>query len=144
SAAAAGQYWFVSHQLEQTTRRLLWNEADGIRQDIAFKSAWDLSGYRRVSSEGTADMYTVVSATGTVVDTTGYTRGILPKASFPFNFKNEQSFRARSDVGEDWLFYVHRLKDGAVILGVRAEELTQDVEQRIRLNAQRFGNTIGE
>jgi hypothetical protein len=117
SVAAAGQYWFVSRQLEQTTRRLLSNEADDIRQDIAFKSVWDLTGYRRVTTEGTADMYTIVSATGTVVDAIGYLQGILPKARFPFNFKYEQSFRAKSDVGEDWLFYVHRLKDGVVVLG---------------------------
>jgi hypothetical protein len=144
SAAAAGQYWFVSHQLQENTRTLLWKEADAISQDIAFKSAWNLMGYRRVSEEGTADMYTIVSATGTVVDAVSYAPGILAKARFPFTFKYDQPFRAMSDVGEEWLFYVHKLKDGAVILGIRTDGLPQDIEQRFRVNVQQFAGSASE
>jgi len=144
SALAGGQYWFVSHQLHHTTRGQLVQAAERIRADIAFRSAWDLLGYRRVSSEGGADIYTVLSATGTVIEVIGYSTGFLPKVSFPFVFKYDEPFHAKSDVGEDWVFYVHKLKDGMAILGVRSDGLPGDVEQRMRINAVRFGNTLAQ
>jgi len=144
SVVAGGQYWFVSHQLHQTTQNQLLRAAEGIRADIGFQSAWDLLRYRRVSSEAGADIYAVVSATGTVIDVIGYAPSLLPKVSFPFVFKDDEPFRAKSDVGENWVFYVHKLKDGMAILGTRTDGLLEDVEQRIRINAKRLGNTVAQ
>jgi len=144
SVLAGGQYWFVSHQLHRTTQRQLLRAAEGIRADIAFQSAWDLLGYRRVSSEAGADIYAVLAATGTVIDVIGYAPGFLQNVSFPFSFKYDEPFRAKSDVGENWVFYVRKLKDGMAILGARGDGLPEDLEQRIRINAERFGNSVAQ
>jgi hypothetical protein len=47
-----------------------------------------------------------------------------------------------SDVNEEWLFYVHPLRDGMVILGTRADILPEKVEQRLAASAARFGSTL--
>ena len=47
TALAATQYWFVGWRLHETTRDELWDKAESLDEDIAFRKGWDLAGYRR-------------------------------------------------------------------------------------------------
>jgi hypothetical protein len=140
---AAGQYWFVSHKLQEANKEQLLAGASELKEDIAFRSSWDLTGYRR-TSQVKADVFVVLSGTGTVIDAVGYVQGMITKVSFPFSFDFDHPFRARSDVGEGWLFCVHKLEDGIAILGARDDGLPADAEQRIQRNSSRFGNTLAD
>src|ERR1039458_8290880 len=49
-----------------------------------------------------------------------------------------------SEVGEEWLFNVHRLTDGMAIVGARSGGLPANVERRIEADAKRFGGSVAE
>jgi len=142
SAAASGQYLFLSYQLHQRIRDNLQASAQGMLGDIAFEDSWRLQGYRR-TTEG-PDVYSVVTETGTLVDTHGYLPGMLGHVSLPFLFDFDRPFKFSSDVGENWNLYVHKLRDGIVILGVRAEITPEDLQERFIANASRFGSNVAD
>jgi hypothetical protein len=77
SAVALAQYWFVGRELRETARRQLQDSAAQVREDIAFKSSWDLIGYRRTTWEGAADSILIVSKGGTIVDASNYIPGMI-------------------------------------------------------------------
>lgn len=114
TAVALGQYLFVRHQLNEQTREDLSYGADELNEGLIFRDHWDVSGYRRTSEA--PEMYLVRSETGTIIDTAGYPSGFGLRVSLPFRFQDEQPFRVTSDLGEEWLLFVHRLADGMVIL----------------------------
>src|SRR5258707_1153783 len=140
TAVATGQYWFLNHQLRQKTNDELFDSAEQLKEDIAFADAWNLQGYRRVT-EG-PDIYLVTTADGTLVDTRGYLPSMLFRVSLPFNIEYERSFPFTSAVGENWSLHVRKLRDGLVILGVRAEVTPPNVRERFVATSERFGNSI--
>jgi hypothetical protein len=144
SAIAAVQYWFVGRELRETARRQLQDSAQQVREDIAFGSKWDLLGYRRTTREGAADSILIVSSGGTIVDASNYVAGMTARVSVPFEIDYDRPFRKTSEVGEEWLFCVRKLKDGMVILGARTDGLPGDVEGRIEADAKRFGGSVAE
>jgi len=141
TAVAAGQYWFLSHQLRQETTDDLKTMSEGLRNDIAFSDGWNLEGYRRITSA--PEIYFVLTSNGTLVDFHGY-KGMLPKVSFPFRFEYDRPFQFTSDVGEMWNLYVHRLSDGLVILGVRDAMTPPNVNERFAKSAARFGGSAAD
>ena len=62
-----------------------------------------------------------MAQSGTLIDTHGYLRGMVSQVSLPFAFEYDHPVRFLSDVGEDWNLYVHKLRDGVVVLGARKE-----------------------
>lgn len=140
---AAGQYLYLRHQLRQATRGELWDGAESVREAIAFRDKWDLEGYRR-TTEVVAGTYFIVTPAGTLIDIIGHPEDLLGRVSLPFHFDYGRSFRAISDVGEDWVMYVHKLTDGMAVLGVRVTVLPEDLERRFKSGAALFGNTIAE
>jgi hypothetical protein len=142
TAVAVGQYLFVIYQLHESREETLKSWAGELRDDIAFEDAWNLQGYRR-STEG-PDTYVILTATGAVVDTHGYLPGMVGHVSLPFRFEFERPFEFSSEVGEVWALYVHKLRDGMVILGVRVEVTPQNLQERFVTNAARFGSTVAE
>jgi hypothetical protein len=142
SAVAGGQYWFLSHQLRKETTDNLQSLSDDMREDIAFSDAWNLEGYRRISSG--PDIYVLLTSNGTLIDFHGYQQGMLSRVSFPFRFEYQRPFQFSSEVGEKWNLYVHRLSDGLVILGAREEISPPDINERFAKNAARFGSSVGE
>ena len=141
TAVAAGQYWFISHQLRQETTDDLKTMSADLRDDIAFSDAWSLEGYRRITSA--PEIYFVLTSNGTVVDFHGQ-QGMLPKVSFPFRFEYDRPFQFTSEVGEKWNLYVHRLSDGLVILGVRDAMTPPNINERFAKSAARFGNSAAD
>jgi hypothetical protein len=144
SAVALAQYWFVGRELRETARRQLEDSAAQVREDIAFKSSWDLVGYRRTTSEGAADSVLIVSKGGTIVDASNYVPGMTGRVSIPFKTDFDRPFHVTSELGEQWLVDVRRLIDGTVILGARVDGLPIDVESRIETNAKHFGGTVAD
>jgi hypothetical protein len=140
AVVALGQYMFVRHQLNQQTREDLSSGADELNEELAFRDHWDLSGYRRTSEA--PERYLVRSENGTIIDTGGYPAGLAVPVSLPFRFQDDQPFRLTSDLGEEWLLFVHRLTDGMVILGVRTEVMPTDAAAHFQSNAMRFGGTM--
>ncbi|HKN00574.1 MAG TPA: ATP-binding protein [Candidatus Binataceae bacterium] len=141
TAVAAGQYWFLSHQLRQQTTDDLKTMSEDLRDDIAFSDAWNLEGYRRITSA--PEIYFVLTSNGTLVDLHGY-QGMLPKVSFPFRFEYDRPFQFTSDIGEKWNLYVHRLRDGLVILGVREAMTPPNINERFAKSAARFGSSAAD
>src|ERR1700687_4376610 len=87
SAVALGQYLFVRHQLNEQTREYLSDSAREVKEDLAFRDHWDLSGYRRTT--GGPDKFLIRAKTGTVVDTLGYPAGLSLRVSLPFRFQDD-------------------------------------------------------
>src|ERR1700680_630663 len=79
TAAAVGQYFFLSYQLRQRASDELSDLTEGMKQDIAFNDSWNLEGYRRTSTG--ADIYVVLAENGTLVDTGGYLKGMVSHVS---------------------------------------------------------------
>ena len=142
TAAAAGQYWFLSYQLRKETRDALFDWAEGIRESVSFTDTWHLEGYRR-TSEG-PDIYLVMSESGTLIDTHGYLRGMLSQVSLPFRFNYDSPVRVTSDLEETWNLYVHKLNDGIIVLGVRDEITPAHVQDQFAANAARFGTSVAD
>src|SRR6516165_4734356 len=142
TAVAVGQYLFVIYQLHEGREDTLESWAGDLRDAIAFEDAWNLQGYRR-STEG-PDTYFILTATGTVVDTHGYLFAMLGQVSLPFRFEFERPLKFSSEVGEAWTLFVHKLRDGMVILGVRAEVTPENLQERFSVNASRFGSTVAD
>ncbi len=69
---------------------------------------------------------------------------MLFRVSLPFHFEYERSFPFTSAVGENWSLYVRKLRDGFVILGVRAEITPPNVEERFVATSARFGNSVAD
>jgi hypothetical protein len=108
SAAAASQYWFLRHQLRQKSSDELRSLSDDMREDIAYTDGWNLEGYRRTTTG--ADIYTVLTSGGTVIDLQGYREGMLSRVSLPFHAEYDKALRFTSEVGETWNIYIHELK----------------------------------
>jgi hypothetical protein len=142
TAAAMSQYRFLRHQLRQSSRDELRSLAEGMRDDIAYSDSWDLEGYRRTTSG--ADIYVVLTAGGTVVDLYGYREGMLSSVSLPFPVEFDHPFTFTSDVGETWKLYMHKLSDGVVILGARAEITPANLNERFAKSAARFGGKVAD
>src|SRR5713101_9435300 len=140
TAVAGGQYWFLSHQLLEKANNELSRLADGMKQDIAYADSWNLQGYRRTTNG--PDIYLVVTDDGTLIDSHGYLPGMVLLVSLPFSVEYDRPFRFTSNVGETWNFYVHKLTDGLVILGARAEITPENIATRFTSNANRFGGKV--
>ena len=120
----------------------MWDSAEDVREALIYDKSWDLTGYRRTTE--LAGPYLLVSASGTLIDTISFIPGTVSAVSLPFPLEFERPIRTKSDVGEEWLIFVHSLKDGMVILGTRTDVLPERVEQRFKENAARFGATTKE
>lgn len=142
TVVAGGQYFFLSHQLRQKANDELSGLADGMKEDIAYTDSWNLQGYRRTTSG--PDIYLVVSEDGTLIDSHGYLPGMVARVSEPFGVEYDRPFRFKSEVGETWNLYVHKLTDGLVILGARAEITPGDIAARFTANADRFGRSVSD
>jgi Putative DNA-binding domain len=142
TTVGVGQYWFLRWQLSQETKNDLWDLAEYTRDQIAFADTWNLQGYRR-ASEG-PDIFLVMAQNGTLIDTHGYLRGMVSQVSLPFTFEYDHPVRFLSDVGEDWNFYVHKLRDGIVVLGARKETTPEGINGLFASNAARFGTSVVE
>jgi hypothetical protein len=140
SSVAAGQYFFLSHQLRKETTDDLRALSEGMREDIAFSDAWSLEGYRRITSG--PDIYLILTSKGTIIDVHGYQEGMLSRVSLPFGFDYDLPFQFTSDVGEKWNLYVHRLSDGIVILGARDDVTPPNINERFTRNVARFGSSV--
>ena len=81
---------------------------------------------------------------GTLIDTHGYLRGMIPHASLPFAVEYDHPIHFLSDVGEDWNLYVHKLRDGIVVLGARKGISPEGMNDLFASTAARFGATVGE
>jgi len=137
-----GQYWFLRWQLHEETTNDLQHLAEEMRDQIAFSETWNLQSYRR-TTEG-PDVYFVIAQNGTLVDTHGYLPGMLSHVSIPFTFQYDRSAPFSSDVGEDWDLYVHKLRDGLVVLGSRKEITPEGIDSLFSSNALKFGQTVAE
>jgi hypothetical protein len=137
---AVAQYLFLTHQLRRKTREDLQTSANVMSQNLGFENTWSLQGYRRTTTG--PDIYAIVSETGTVVDVHGYLPGMLNRVSLPFSIEFDRPFTFSSDVHENWHLYVHKLRDGLVILGVRDEIAPKDLERQFAINAARFGADV--
>ena len=142
TAVAGGQYWFLSRQLREKANDELSGLANGMKQDIAYIDSWNLQGYRRTTNG--PDMYLVVTDDGTLIDSHGYLPGTVSRVSLPFGLEYDRPFRFTSDVGETWNLYAHKLTDGLVILGARAEITPENIATRFTSNANRFGGKVSD
>ncbi len=146
TAVAGLQYWFLRWQLNQKTKNNLRHSAEVLRDQIAFQDTWNLQGYRRTSEA--PENYLVMERNGTLIDTHPDTTvglpGMILHVSLPFAVEYDSPIHYMSDVGEDWSLYVHKLRDGLVVLGVRKEEIPKDMNRRFALNAALFGTSVEE
>jgi hypothetical protein len=136
------QYWFLHWQLYQETKSDLTEQAENTRDLIAFEDTWNLQSYRQ-STEG-PPIGLVMAQSGTLIDTQGYLRGMISQVSLPFAVEYDHPVRFLSEVGEDWHLYVHKLRDGVVVLGVRTEIAPEDVGGLFASNVARFGASVGD
>jgi hypothetical protein len=82
---------------------------------------------------------------GTLIDVGGdFRRGMNLQVSLPFALKYDHPISFLSDVGENWNLYVHKLRDGIVVLGVLNEGAPEDTNAPFAANAAAFGATVGE
>jgi hypothetical protein len=137
-----GQYLFLRWQLAEQIKSDLQDQATDTSDHIAFADSWNLEAYRRWAE--TPDIILVIAQSGTLIYTHGYFRGMVSHVSLPFAFEYDRAIRYSSDVGEDWNLYVHKLRDGIVVLGARKETTPEGVDELFDTNAARFGGTIGE
>jgi len=56
----------------------------------------------------------------------------------------DQAFQFSSDVGEEWMLYLHILSDDVLILGTRKENMPEGVTKLFASNAGRFGSSLEE
>src|SRR5690242_21734873 len=119
TTVGVGQYWFLHWQLDKETKSDLWQKAESMRDSIAFADTWNLKSYRRTTD--LPGIYLLIAQNGTLIDTFGYLRGMIPHVSHPFAFEFDHPTHFLSDVGEDWNLYGHQLRDGIVVLGDRKE-----------------------
>ena len=147
TTVGVGQYWFLHWQLYGETKRYLENGARDTRNHINFADTWDLQGYRRWAD--LPSPIVVIAQNGTLIDTVGYSQGMVSQVTLPFapsyEHDYEHAIRFLSDVGEDWILYVHRLSDGGiVVLGARKETTPEGVNELLASNASRFGVNVGD
>ena len=142
TTVGVGQYWFLRWQLYRETKSDLSDQATDTRDHIAFADGLNLQDYRRWTEA--PDTVLVLAQNGTLIDTHGYFRGMVSQVSIPFTFDYDRPVRFLSDVGEDWSLYVHKLRDGMVVLGARKETAPGDIDELFASNAARFGESIEE
>lgn len=141
TTAAIAQYLFLRWKLNNESKTYLQDSAKEMRDQIALVDAWDLRGYRRWS--GGPSIYVVMAQNGTLIDTFGYFQSMIPhNVSLPFPVQYDQPLQFSSDVGEDWTLYVHKLRDGIVVLGSRRETAPENINALFLPNAARFGATV--
>ena len=90
-------------------------------------------GYRRTTD--LPGIYLLMAQNGTLIDTFGYLRGMIPHVSLPFALEYDHPIHFLSDVGEDWNLYVHQLRDGIVVLGDRKEVSPEGINGLFASNA---------
>jgi hypothetical protein len=138
-----GQYWFLRWQLNQKTASDLKHSAEELRDQIGFQDTWNLQAYNRIPDA--PDNYLVMAQNGTLIDVGGdFRRGMNLQVSLPFALEYDQPISFLSDVGENWNLYVHKLRDGIVVLGVLREDAPEDANKRFPANAAQFGASIDE
>ena len=143
TTAAAAQYLFLRWKLTNESKSYLQDSAKDMRNQIAFVDAWDLRGYRRWS--GGPSTYVVMAQNGTLIDTYGYLRSMIPhNVSLPFAVPYDHPTQFSSDVGEDWILYVHELRDGIVVLGTRKDTAPEGINTLFGSNAERFGANVAD
>jgi hypothetical protein len=141
TTAAVAQYLFLRWKLNDESKTYLRDGAKDMRDQIAFVDTWDLRGYRRWS--GGPSTYVVMTQNGTLIDTYGYLRNMIPhNVSLPFAVRYDSPLQFSSDVGEDWTLYVHKLRDGEVVLGARKEMAPENIDALFISNASRFGDSV--
>ena len=69
---------------------------------------------------------------------------MLSRVSLPFRFDFGRPFTYSSEVGEKWNLYARKLRDGIVILGVRAEITPENFQRRLAATALVFGSSVAE
>jgi hypothetical protein len=138
--AAAVQYLFLSDQLHAETRQNLLQAAERIRDVLDYQGSWDLTGYRR--TQDLPDVFTLQSASGTLIDTSDYIPGTVSGASFPYSYTPDHVFSVKTDVGEQWLLDVHLLKDGKVVVGAHVNGNPTGIGASLEDNGRRFGDTL--
>jgi hypothetical protein len=136
------QHWFVHEQVYNTASQELASWAVQVADEIAYKTKWDLTGYR--NAEINVPSWFVVTDDGFVIDIEGFIPDLLGKVE-PLD---DSIFISPKTVvttcGETWRIFGRRVGGGAIIVGINSPENTENADAKLLANAAKFGTTIKE
>ena len=136
------QHWFVHKHVYSTASRELASWAVQIADQIAYKTQWDLTGYRR--ADITVPSWFVVTEDGLVIDIQGFIPDLFGKAE-PINDSIFDSPKTVvTSCGETWRLFGRRVRGGAIMVGINAPENIESADAKLLENAGKFGATVDQ
>lgn len=142
SVTALAQYYFTRGLLIRALAAQLGTWGQELQKELVVSGSWDLHGFRQAFPA--APDYYVVADDGLIVDVQGFVPGLLPKVTIPAWQVYDEPTTVQSSVGEGWMLFGRRLRDGIVLLGVDASLDVNGAPARLRKNAEQFGSTVAD
>jgi hypothetical protein len=136
------QHWFVHQHLYSTANKELVSWAEQINNQIAYKSKWDLIGYRWALID--APKWYVITNDSLIIDIEGFLPGLFGRVK-PINdsiFYTPKT--VTTSCNETWRVFGKKVLGGEVILGIMSIEKTQNPDAILMENLAKFGTTIKE
>jgi len=136
------QHWFVHEHVYRTVSQELASWAVEVADHIAYKTKWDLTGYRRAAID--APSWFVVTEDGLVIDIEGFIPNLFGKVE-PFDDSIFDSPKTVvTTTGETWRVFGRKVRGGAIIVGINSPENTKNADAKLAENGAKFGTTIKE
>ncbi|MGA8573522.1 MAG: helix-turn-helix domain-containing protein [Desulfobaccales bacterium] len=136
------QHWFFHEQIYSTASQELASWAVQIADEIAYKTKWDLNGYR--NAQPIVPSWFVVTEDGFVIDIEGFIPDLFGKAEPVDDSIFNSPKTVLTPTGETWRVFGRRVSGGAVIVGIYSPDEMKIVDAMLLKNAAKFGTTIKE
>ena len=136
------QHWFFHEQIYSTASQELASWAVQIADEIAFKTKWDLNGYRNAAP--IVPSWFVVTEDGFVIDIEGFIPDLFGKVEPLDDSIFNSPKTVLTPTGETWRVFGRRVGGGAVIVGIYSPDEIKTVDAMLLKNAAKFGTTIKE
>ncbi len=136
------QHWFVHEHVYNTASQELASWAVQVADQIAYKTKWDLAGYRRAAI--TVPSWFVVTEDGLVIDIEGFIPDLFGKVEPLDNSIFNSPKTLVTTTGETWRLFGRRVHGGAIIVGIESPKNMENADAKLLENATKFGTTIKE
>lgn len=139
---AIAQAFFVHHETWATLREEQANWAQEIKNQIAYRDAWNLEGYRRASIS--APGWYVLTTNGLIIDIEGFLPEFFPIAKVLDETVVLGPKTIIPETGEKWRIYGKRLDGGILVVGAQGDGDLASLDNKLKENAGRFGSTLAQ
>ena len=136
------QHWFVHEHVYNTASQELASWAVQVADQIAYKTKWDLAGYRRTAIF--VPSWFVMTEDGLVIDIEGFIPDLFGKVEPLDNSIYNSPKTVVTTSGETWRLFGRRVRGGAIIVGIESPENMENADAKLLENATKFGTTIKE